>query len=95
MISKTQAIELVEAFANEPDLDHPTKKRQAVYDEFTEEQPWGWTFYCTACENLWVQGRDPEPLDAPPILVNRETSEVLATAPGEDPAAIVWGAGAR
>ena len=49
MISKTQAIELAEAFANEPDLDHPTKKRQAVYDEFTEEQPWGWTVYCTAC----------------------------------------------
>jgi hypothetical protein len=90
VLNKQEAIELAEKLANEVDLDNPTKKRQAVYDKFTQERTWGWIFYCTACENLWVHGRDPEPQDAPPILVNRVTSEVVACLPGDDPDGVVW-----
>ena len=76
MVTKAEAQVLVEAAVNEPDLDWPTKPEHRVFDELTEETDDGWLFFCAVVDSLRVVGRDPEPGEAPPWHVNRETGEV-------------------
>jgi hypothetical protein len=76
MLSKKDAIALVEARINEFDPDWPTKPRQVVCDELTQERPDGWLFYYAAAEEMRVPGRDPEPEDNTPWFVNRGTGDM-------------------
>jgi hypothetical protein len=78
MISRQQAIEMVEEQINAFDPDWPTKPRQLVVDELTREEANGWWFYYAIEEDRRVPGRDPEPEDNPPWFVNRETGELSA-----------------
>jgi hypothetical protein len=76
MISKEDAIALVEKRINEPDMDWPTKPKQVVFEHLTREEPNGWHFFWAIHDDLRVPGRDPEPEDNPPWFVNRETGEL-------------------
>ena len=75
-ISKEQAIAKVDAVINEMDLDWPTKPKHVVFDELTQEQEEGWLFFYGIPDDMRVVGRDPEPTDNPPWLVNRDTGEM-------------------
>ena len=75
-ISKEQAIAKVDAAINEMDLDWPTKPKHVVFDDLTQEREDGWVFFYGIPEDMRVHGRDPEPVDNPPWLVNRETGEM-------------------
>jgi len=77
MVSKRDAIAQVELRINEPDMDWPTKPRQVVFDELTEEEANGWHFFYGIPEEMRVPGRDPEPADNPPWFVNKETGEMM------------------
>ena len=59
MVSKQEAIALVEARINEPDMDWPTKPRQVVHDELTREDEEGWLFFYAIPEDMRMPGRGP------------------------------------
>ena len=75
-LSKSEAIAQVNARINEMDLDWPTKAKHAVVDELTQSTDTGWLFFYGVVDEVRVAGRDPEPQDNPPCLVNRETGEL-------------------
>lgn len=77
MVSKRDAIMQVEQRINEPDLDWPTKPRQVVFDELTEEKATGWLLFYGIPEEMRVPGRDPEPGANPPWFVTKETGEMM------------------
>ena len=72
-LSRQDAIDQVTARINEPDLDWPTKPKQVVFEELMVEKSEGWLVFYGIPEDLRVRGRDPEPEDNPPWLVNRIT----------------------
>lgn len=76
MLSKEDAVARVQQRINEPDMDWPTKPKQVVFDELTQEKPDGWLFFYGIPDDLRVPGRDPEPADNPPWFVNRESGEL-------------------
>jgi len=77
MVSKLDAIAQVEQRINEPDMDWPTKPKQVVFDELTEEKANGWLFFYGIPEEMRIPGRDPEPEDNPRWFVNKETGEMM------------------
>ena len=76
MLSRAEAIDLVSARINETDLDWPTKPKHSVFEEMIEESDAGWIVYYGIPEDMRVAGRDPEPMDNPPWLVDRETGQL-------------------
>jgi hypothetical protein len=76
MVSKQDAMAQVEKRINEPDMNWPTKPKQLVFDELTREEADGWLFFYGIPEDMRMPGRDPEPEDNVPWLVNKETGEM-------------------
>ena len=90
MVTKAEAQAQVEELINVIDWDWPNRPRQVVYEDLTVETDWGWVFYHASDPEHLVHGRDRDPQDNPPYLVNKETGECKQAEPGQDPAKVVW-----
>lgn len=90
MITRDEAITAVEALINEPDLDWPTKPRQAVYDELTIETPWGWVFFHASHPDFFVPDRDAEPGASRPYAVNKSTAETVQLDDSDAAESLSW-----
>jgi hypothetical protein len=84
-LSKSEAIAQVNARINEMDLDWPTKPKQVVFEELTQETDEGWLFFYAIPEDMRMLERDPEPQDNPPWMVDRETGELTLSDNGVQP----------